>query len=173
MKSFIIFLLGFSINNSTVFSLSERMKIPVNVSNEICHKELKIFDTKGKLIKIACYVNIEADYKNASNLCSKNNMKLYKFNSVDSYNGWLQFANSIWTPNFGAAVWVNGERLRFCSGKFRIVEDSQKTKIQGDILYADHYYCGNCMVMQNSYGDFHASPGNCNDKMHFFCEIVG
>jgi hypothetical protein len=127
----------------------------------MCHKQLKIFDSGGNFVKTVCYANIEATFDEATSFCGENGMKLYKFDSLDSYNGWLQLTNSIWPPSSRAAVWVNGQRRRICSGKFRIVESSHRTLIHGDIHFTD---------LHNSYGPFAASPVNCLERMHFFCE---
>jgi hypothetical protein len=150
--------------------IKESIEVPVDT--EACNKQLTIFDSGGSFVKTACYVASAMNYEGAASFCQHNNMKLYKFDTIESYDGWLRLADSLWMPFSRAAVWVNGRRRYNCSGRFKIVENLQRTSLGGNVHYEDLHDCGICLVMHNSYGQFKGSPEACSNKMTFFCESI-
>lgn len=141
-----------------------------SVNSTICQKQL--LTTESKTV---CYVAHDiyepSTYDEANRICENHAMKLYKFDSAESYNGWLTLASSIWTPYYGAAVWVNGKRDDECSGQFKIVDDIDESQILGDIEYENLINCGQCLKMWNVGSHFTAKPEKCSTKMTFFCEF--
>jgi hypothetical protein len=142
----------------------------------VCNNSLIINNTDGHFIKTACYIaHVLYDptpYDNASSVCEKYGMSLYKFDTVESYDGWLQLANIIWPSYYGAATWVNGRREQECTGTFEIVEGEKKSPILGDVKFSEMNRCAKCLRMIQHGRIYHASPWSCEKPMTFFCEFT-
>lgn len=162
-------------DNSSNYSDSEKIELEEdNQRSKICTNESFVLDNNIKYIKTVCYVNDifykPQTYRGAYDICKNNRMKLYQFDSKDSYEGFLKLANRIWPPYFGAAVWVNGEREQTCSGDFKIKDRMFEKDLYDDISYEALGNCGDCMKVWNAHGAFRALPESCDTKMTFFCE---
>lgn len=138
---------------------------------------MNIVDELGAYLKTACYISDTSNttvqsYENAYKYCKDKGMRLYKFDSLNSYEGWVKGASSMWTTPTAPAIWVNGRRDQACSGGFYISEESSIIPMYEDVTYKSMSTCGQCMKMLNSYGFFAASPHDCSKPISFFCEFI-
>jgi hypothetical protein len=143
------------------------------VAPPACYNSSLIKDSDGKTIKMACHVmQYDYSYEKAYQYCEKHGMKLYKFDSIESYNGWHKMATTLFPTNIVAAMWVNGRRDKEYSGDFYIVEDDEKSPILGDVRFVFLTTFGKCFRMIQDANSYVATPWDCNKKMTFFCEFL-